>query len=964
MSHFHVVTFLIFCVFSLLPLGYHCSQEICPKFQLNDNFNHQCSVTNSLINSSSFIPLVSNSSAVKDTIEAIAYKSTTHEPSFEKTTTHDPVIDSSTYPSSIAAIDTPVLVNDSKTQAKEKKSEGNSKKKAPYVPILSFEDWQKKLHRTEEERQLKKKLAASSHGKNKKQQIIDSFDGGIEDDFGSVFEGFTRDTVKTAPNNIYAEKEYIEPKKSVPKASSMSSEKNIAQPNIKLLPVKALKERFNYASTDCAATIRASNKEAKGAHAILYESKDQYMLNKCSANKFVIINLCESILFDTIVLANFEFFSSTFKDFRVYVSDRYPTKKWKLLGQWQARNTRDLQVFRVDGRTGWSEYMKIEFLTHYGNEYYCPLSLVRVHGMPMMEYFNIVERKSLTEDAEDMLREEESLWPAEVREEIIQPMQDVVNTSEFIPLVPENEELEESTTMIPPVNVNNLSIDQKNEPSIYEEFYSDLLSDKLDKYLADESKDPQIHPTVSTPLPEYNHEYDEISSTPTHSSSFIGNGRIESTVTGIRHAKTSAPKNTNTCELQHDINFDYQSEAKELKLIPVNSLDNSKQTSTVFSKRVVHSIYSPTTIYQPTPIRYAPLGNIRTGEPTRFALGAKGKNSNIQESIYKTIMKRLNVLEVNATLSQRYLHEQNKMLNVVFSEMEKRHQDQLILLLGRLNNTAKARIDNMRRRYEERFEELESQTQLNTKEIKEKMEDLSEQITFQKYVSAVQLTLILSLFVYIVLPRNSAAMYSPILIDQKQQHKPSDSIETVDPKQERGKSIFQTMKNTDSGIKKRKPAKEGHLSETLVPNGLRLLLNPLKIRSYQPEELLYEEMQTVPSTYKDEHTERNTTIFKDQCVSVQESSFPDSLTPQENTSTLQNETASRSLMIDAIDLTTESTLLAAKKIELPEQKQLHPSIKHYLNQIVQPSSNKDTRSDEDQSVDKDQKDEKETHHDQ
>jgi hypothetical protein len=78
----------------------------------------------------------------------------------------------------------------------------------------------------------------------------------------------------------------------------------------------------------------------------LFESKDQYLLNKCSADKFVIINLCEEILIDTIVLANFEFFSSTFKDFRVYVANTYPTKDWQLLGQWQAKNTRDLQVRR------------------------------------------------------------------------------------------------------------------------------------------------------------------------------------------------------------------------------------------------------------------------------------------------------------------------------------------------------------------------------------------------------------------------------------------------------------------------------------------------------------------------------------------------------------------------------------------------------------------------------------------
>jgi Sad1 / UNC-like C-terminal len=123
-----------------------------------------------------------------------------------------------------------------------------------------------------------------------------------------------------------------------PHKSSVKSEKESVN------PLKKLKELYNYASIDCAATVLQANRGAKNPQSILYESKDQYMLNKCSTDKFVIIDLCESILIDKFVLANYEFFSSTFKDFRVYVADRYPPKEWRLLGQWQARNTRDLQV--------------------------------------------------------------------------------------------------------------------------------------------------------------------------------------------------------------------------------------------------------------------------------------------------------------------------------------------------------------------------------------------------------------------------------------------------------------------------------------------------------------------------------------------------------------------------------------------------------------------------------------------
>jgi hypothetical protein len=108
------------------------------------------------------------------------------------------------------------------------------------------------------------------------------------------------------------------------------------------------KDRFNYASFNCAAKTLATNAEAKSAASILMEFKDGYMLNKCSAReKFVVVELCQDILVDTVVLANLEFFSSMFKSIRLSVTDRYPPKNedgWALLGTFTAQNARNLQV--------------------------------------------------------------------------------------------------------------------------------------------------------------------------------------------------------------------------------------------------------------------------------------------------------------------------------------------------------------------------------------------------------------------------------------------------------------------------------------------------------------------------------------------------------------------------------------------------------------------------------------------
>ncbi|CAI2176070.1 3495_t:CDS:2 [Funneliformis geosporum] len=150
-----------------------------------------------------------------------------------------------------------------------------------------------------------------------------------------------------------------------------------------------LKERFNYASIDCGANVLKANKEAKGTSAILSESKDSYVLNKCLVEKHFIVELCYPILVDTIVLANFEFFSSTFKNFRVSISKWYPPKEdWKVIGEYRAKNSRELQIFNVKDPIMFVKYLRIDFQTHYGHNHYCPISLLRVHGNSETDMWN------------------------------------------------------------------------------------------------------------------------------------------------------------------------------------------------------------------------------------------------------------------------------------------------------------------------------------------------------------------------------------------------------------------------------------------------------------------------------------------------------------------------------------------------------------------------------------------------
>ncbi|KAL2089364.1 hypothetical protein ACEWY4_014052 [Coilia grayii] len=158
-------------------------------------------------------------------------------------------------------------------------------------------------------------------------------------------------------------------------------------------PVKKVQKNFknNYASVECGAKILSANSEAKSTSAILMENMDIYMLNPCSNKIWFVIELCEPIQVKQLDIANFELFSSTPKDFLVSISDRYPTNKWIKLGTFHARDERNVQSFPLDEQLYakyvkmFIKYIKVELLSHFGSEHFCPLSLFRVFGTSMVE---------------------------------------------------------------------------------------------------------------------------------------------------------------------------------------------------------------------------------------------------------------------------------------------------------------------------------------------------------------------------------------------------------------------------------------------------------------------------------------------------------------------------------------------------------------------------------------------------
>lgn len=512
---------------------------------------------------------------------------------------------------------------------------------------------------------------------------------------------------------------------------------------------KTCKERSNYASFDCASTVLKTNPECKGSTAVLVENKDSYLLNICSAkNKFFIVELCDDILIDTVVLANFEFFSSMFRTFRVSVSDRYPVKldKWKDLGTFEARNSREVQAFLVENPLIWARYLRIEFLTHFGNEYYCPVSLLRVHGTTMMEEFNHDVKGSRNDDDLDSEAgdvEEGDLLdsvPADLvsadalKEKAQETLKaaDATSTGSASVTTTNSTEHPSSTSMHVSDAVVSSSPKTLSKPG-FTSYNSSLVlqmaifpaSSINDKLVCDPEDGPNdaasppaalVHIGQTEKLPEESSVVSVIQ-TPSHAS-FSRNGDTTKTP---ESSKTVLPVVPDKDAIQN-------------KSEPVRS-------STQISASTIRAQASSTQPANPNPTT--------------------------QESFFKSVHKRLQLLESNSTLSLQYIEEQSRILRDAFSKVEKRQLGKTTTFLETLNTTVLTELRDFRHQYDQIWQstvlELSSQREQSQHEVvllSARLSLLADEIVFQKRMAIVQFGLILLCLGLIIFSRpTSQATY-------------------------------------------------------------------------------------------------------------------------------------------------------------------------------------------------------------
>lgn len=149
-----------------------------------------------------------------------------------------------------------------------------------------------------------------------------------------------------------------------------------------------LQEYTNYASSQCGAKVVDSSPGANGLEAILSDNRDTYLQMPCVNNRYFVIRLCDYIKVKRVVIDNHEYFSSKPSEFKIYVTDKYTVgvdeAKWRSIGSFVAKNLLGQQIFDINEER-WAKFVKIKFISRYGQYNLCPLNFVAVLGTNMLE---------------------------------------------------------------------------------------------------------------------------------------------------------------------------------------------------------------------------------------------------------------------------------------------------------------------------------------------------------------------------------------------------------------------------------------------------------------------------------------------------------------------------------------------------------------------------------------------------
>ena len=638
--------------------------------------------------------------------------------------------------------------------------------------FLSFEEWKKQNQPKVESNQGRN---VPVNGDRQRPGITNALDSlGDEGEIDLDFSGFGGSPQgPSQPRAAYRKQDDASPQ-DVPKSQTPKSKD----------AGKTCKERTNYASFDCSAQVLKHNPECKSASSVLVENKDSYMLNTCSAqNKFLIVELCNDVLVDTVVLANYEFFSSIFRQFRVSVSDRYPVKmdKWRELGTFEARNTREIQAFLVERPQLFARYLRVEFLTHYGSEYYCPISLLRVHGTNMLEDVRTQDDSGSAENSED---EDVAQSDAETT---------IATSSEL-----------STTTTASSDGSPSINIDLKS---------GHVLVDTAS------SGDPNVHgATISATSPSsdltgHNATIDILSPTGRERSQMTCSSNLSSvpleltpstsplslltseTSTPTKDIADFSPKSDSD---PPDSNIDTttakpsssQAAGSHASNTATASAIETASNATVLDKTDNNtSNTSPSVLSSSAAALNTGSHQVSSSTNTSRTIAASTSSTvaspqpSTQESFFKSLSRRLQQLESNSTLSLQYIEEQSRILRDAFSKVEKRQISSTTTFLTNLNDTVMTELRGFRQAYDQLWQstvlELEGQREQYQREMlamSSRLTLVADELLWQKRMGIVQSSLILLCLGLVLFARTGLQGYLEVPLMQQMMNKSSAAL--------------------------------------------------------------------------------------------------------------------------------------------------------------------------------------------
>ncbi len=335
-----------------------------------------------------------------------------------------------------------------------------------------------------------------------------------------------------------------------------------------------------------------------------------------------------------------------FKRFRVRVAKNFVTSEedWYDLGTYRARNLRGLQVFNVappKGDLQFFRYLRIDVLEHYGSEYYCPITLLRIYGLTQLDDYKKEEEESLkllkameegdSDDIDDELDAEEQQAAAEAEAAAASPQE-----KDQHPVEAAQSRLQDAGAPGP----NASEVHAANPNSDEQAFMAKALNEML-------SRTSSVWPNDSDHVIFDNASFEEE----------VGKGAVHS----LNGTSDAASKPTSTS-----------------KVTPAQQ-ERAQTGASVDATRSPQSASSASNSTSSTRSSASASASGRQNSPPAAVQSPTG------ESIFKSIAKRLSALEANATLSMQYMEHNGQMLLDVFARMEKKQDDRLSDMLRALN---------------------------------------------------------------------------------------------------------------------------------------------------------------------------------------------------------------------------------------------------------------------------------------